>query len=254
MSERFSFIASAQPAAQVARKALIDRYGQHEDSAVQVILGGDGKLLHAMRAAGLNSGKRFYGLNYGSVGFLMNPAKAEGDLPARIARARTVCVRPLRLTAVTAGGTTIEDYAINEVSMLRRTPLTAKLAIEVDGVPRLESLVCDGLLLATSAGSTAYNLSVGGPIIPLSGEVVSLMPISPYRPRRWRGALLPSTSVVRIGNLFAKDRSISLAADYKDLGEVAEVTIVQDCDRGFDLLFDEGHDLGERIMAEQFMP
>ncbi len=192
-----------------------------------------------------------YGMNRGSFGFLMNEYKPD-DLYERLAKAKTNIIHPLRMKAEMIYGGTGEALAINEVSIFRLSHQASKLSVAVDGKMQLNELVCDGLLIATPAGSTAYNFSVGGPILPINASLLALTPISPFRPRRWRGALLPSSASVTVEVLEAEKRPMSAVADHTEIRNVVKVNISEDREIGIQLLFDPGHELGDRIMAEQF--
>lgn len=237
-----------------ALAALKKLYGQStpQKSDVIVALGGDGTLLQALHKYHKLS-KPFYGMNRGSVGFLLNPYNAKNLLKA-LEHAHGVQLQPLRMRAKTRGGKTVEALAFNEVSLLRQEQSAAKIGIAVDDVERLPELVCDGILLATPAGSTAYNLSAHGPIIPLSANVLALTPISAFRPRRWRGALLPRGMKVRFEVLDAAKRPVSASADSFEVRDVAQVDVSESTGAGVTLLFDPGHNLEERILKEQFLP
>lgn len=216
-----------------------------------VVLGGDGTMLEALhKYAGI--GKPFYGMNFGSVGFLMNPFK-DDHLDMRLAKASRVEIHPLRMRAIDRAGKTHEAVAFNEVSLLRETRQAAKLKIMVDETERLTELVSDGILLSTPAGSTAYNLSAQGPILPLSANVLALTPISAFRPRRWRGALLPCHRTVHIDVLEADKRPVSVTADSQEFRDIKSVSIHQSDKIGCTLLFDPDHHLEERILKEQFL-
>jgi len=248
------FAAAETDEAQDALRRLIDQYGQStaKQADVLVALGGDGFMLETLHG---EAGRRVpvYGMNRGSVGFLMN-AYREDDLIARLARAVAVSVHPLVMRAETVTGQKIEAIAINEVSLLRQTRQTAKIRICIDGVERMAELVCDGVLVATPAGSTAYNLSAHGPIIPIGSGVLALTPISAFRPRRWRGALLPQNVSVQFDVQEAKKRPVSAVADSTEVRDVARVTVSQNDGIKFTLLFDPEHNLEERILKEQFLP
>jgi NAD+ kinase len=250
--ECLSFIAAATPEAEAARAELAEIYGDcGPDSAdVVVALGGDGLMLQTLhRFMGQN--KPIYGMNRGSVGFLMNDFRIEG-LRERLAAAHASIVRPLIMTARDAAGKQHTARAINEVSMLRQIYQAAKLRIVIDGQERLGELIADGLLVATPAGSTAYNLSANGPILPLDSRMMALTPISAFRPRRWRGALLPDKVKVRIDVLESKKRPVAAVADHTEFRNVCSVEIAMDHDTGLVLLHDPGHSLEERILREQF--
>lgn len=250
--ERAHFVASPTPPAQAAREALERRYGGADlDRAdVVVVLGGDGFMLEALHRF-LGTGLPLFGMNRGTVGFLMNEYREEALLE-RIQAADRAHLHPLRMVATTTAGDRHEVRAFNEVSLLRQTRQAAKLALGVDGVVRLEELVCDGVLVATAAGSTAYNLSASGPIIPLRAPLLALTPISPFRPRRWRGALIPSSSWVHARVLDGSKRPVSAAGDHAEVRDVTEVEVWQDGAAEVLVLFDPGRDLHERILGEQF--
>jgi NAD+ kinase len=249
---RIAFTASDRPEAQEARARLAQRYGDAPiaDAEVIVALGGDGFMLETFHAY-MASGLPVYGMNRGSVGFLMNDY-AEDGLPERIAAAEKAVIHPLRMEAVDADGASHKALAINEVSLLRQTRQVAKLRILIDGKLRLAELSCDGALVSTPAGSTAYNLSAHGPIIPLDARVLALTPISAFRPRRWRGALLPHTAKVAFEILEADKRPVSAVADNFEVRDVVEVKIAEDREISLHMLFDEGRSLEERVLAEQF--
>lgn len=238
---------------QNALDLLTRAYGQCEvdEADTIVVLGGDGTMLKAMHAL-YEKGKPLYGMNLGSVGFLMNPNK-EDNLLERIQNAQKVELHPLRMEATTQRAETIQALAFNEVSLLREHNQTAKIAVSVDGIERLPELVCDGVLVATPAGSTAYNLSAHGPILPLSANILALTPISAFRPRRWRGALLPSEARLRFDILESTKRPVSAAADSTEVRDVMQVDVWQSRSIGLTLLFDPDHHLGERILKEQFV-
>jgi len=249
---RLAFVASERPEAQAARAALAARYGDHrpEDAQVIVALGGDGFMLETLHDT-LATSKPIYGMNQGSVGFLLNDY-LEDALLERINAAERAVIHPLAMTAIDHQGRVRRALAINEVSLLRQTHQTAKLRLSIDGKVRMEELVCDGVLLATPAGSTAYNLSAHGPIIPLGARVLALTPISAFRPRRWRGALLHHTAEVRIEVLEAEKRPVAAVADSDETRHVLEVSIVEDRTKNLVILFDAGRSLEERALAEQF--
>ncbi len=232
-------------------RARYDRTGP-EDADIIIALGGDGFMLETLHRY-LHRGVPIYGMNCGTVGFLMN-AYGEDDLPARLARAEPVVLHPLSMTAHAAADGTTAALAINEVSLLRQGRQAAKLRIGIDGVVRLEELVCDGLLLSTPAGSTAYNLSAHGPIVPMGSALLPLTPISAFRPRRWRGALLPNSARVTIEVLETDKRPVSATADFTEVRNVSRVEIHEDSSISLRLLFDPEHNLEERIVKEQFQP
>jgi len=249
---RIAFTASERPEAQEARAALVARYGDADADAAEVIvaLGGDGFMLETLHAR-LLSRRPVYGMNRGSVGFLMNEY-SEDDLLERIDAAERAVIHPLSMTAVDTHGQTHEALAFNEVSLLRQTRQTAKLGIAIDGKVRLSELSCDGALVSTPAGSTAYNLSAHGPIIPLDANVLALTPISAFRPRRWRGALLAHTARVRFEILEADKRPVSAVADNFEVRDVVSVDIAEKRNISLTMLFDAGRSLEERVLAEQF--
>lgn len=249
---RIALIASETEEANEARSRLAARYDVVEPHEADVIvaLGGDGLMLQCLHRF-MNSGKPIYGMNRGSVGFLMNEYSEE-RLPERLAAAHRTPIRPLRMRAITIDGTEHEALAINEVSMLREIHQAAKLRISVDGKVRLSELICDGLLVATPAGSTAYNLSAQGPIIPIEARLLALTPISPFRPRRWRGALLPKSARVTLEVLEASRRPVSATADNAEVRDVVRVEVISDPTIEHTLLFDPGHGLEERLIREQF--
>ncbi|WP_295187243.1 NAD kinase [uncultured Brevundimonas sp.] len=251
-SPRFAFVASDRPEAQAARKALIARYGAvpEDEADVIVALGGDGQMLETLHG-NLRQRTPVYGMNRGSVGFLMNDYDENGLLE-RIATAERTVIHPLQMDAWTESGEVHTGLAINEVSLLRQTRQSAKLRITVDERVRLEELSCDGCLVATPAGSTAYNLSAHGPIIPLDARILALTPISAFRPRRWRGALLSHGAKVRFEVLEADKRPVSATADNFEVRRVARVEVRERRDVTLTMLFDAGRSFDERVMAEQF--
>ncbi|HEX6956558.1 MAG TPA: NAD kinase [Ferrovibrio sp.] len=250
---KIAFVAAQGEAAESACNRLIARYGNvaPEEAEVIVALGGDGFMLQSLhRYMTLN--KPIYGMNQGTVGFLMNEYD-EDELPARLASANAAVLHPLRMRAVKEGGVEQEALAINEVSLLRQTRQIAKLRISIDGRVRVDELAGDGVLIATPAGSTAYNLSAHGPILPLTAGVLALTPISAFRPRRWRGALLSRTATVRFEVLDYFKRPVSATADFNEVRDVVEVIVKEAPEISLRLLFDAGHDLEERILNEQFI-
>jgi NAD+ kinase len=249
---RIAFTASERSDAQEARARLAHRYGDTpiEQAEVIVALGGDGFMLETFHDH-MATGLPIYGMNRGSVGFLMNDYNEDG-LVERIAAAERAVIRPLRMTAGDIHGQTHVALAINEVSLLRETRQTAKLRISIDGRPRLQELICDGAMVATPAGSTAYNLSAHGPIIPIGAQVLGLTPISAFRPRRWRGALLPHTAKVTFEVLDPEKRPVSAVADNVEVRRVARVHVAEDRNQPLIMLFDAGRSLEERVLTEQF--
>ena len=247
-------LSSGTDVADAAESLLRRRYqfAGEKDAATLVALGGDGFLLqtlHRMLEEGCT--KPVFGMNRGTVGFLMNDWRIDA-LPERIAAAKAIRVAPLEMTATTVGGATFTYAAINEVSLLRETRQTAKIEISVNGRVALPELACDGVLVATPAGSTAYNLSARGPILPLQAKMLALTPISPFRPRRWSGAILPDDTAVSFRILEAEHRPVSAVADQIEVRDVARVEIRLDRERSLTLLFDPEHALDERIAMEQF--
>ncbi len=252
---RLALVASDDPRAQEAAAALAGVHDWVQPGAAEalVVLGGDGYMLHVLhRMLDLDAVMPVYGLNHGTVGFLMNKAKSSRTIGERVARARPVAVRPLEMTAMTNGGSQHSYYAINEVSLLRETRQTAKLEVRVNGKVRMPELACDGVLVATPAGSSAYNLSANGPILPLGCQMLALTPISPFRPRRWRGAILPDKAQVAFRVLEPEKRPVAVVADQKEVRDIKEVRIAIAKERELTLLFDPGSSLDERIFAEQF--
>ena len=250
--QKLAFVASDRPEAQEVRARLAAQYGEvaEADADVIVALGGDGFMLETLHR-NLASRTPIYGMNQGSVGFLMNEYNEEG-LIERINAAELAVIYPLAMTTRDAHGRTEKALAINEVSLLRQTRQTAKLSISIDGKVRMAELFCDGVMVATPAGSTAYNLSAHGPIIPLDARVLALTPISAFRPRRWRGALLPHRAHVKFEVLEAEKRPVSAVADNFEVRDVIEVTVAEDRNRRLHMLFDAGRSLEERVLAEQF--
>ncbi len=248
-----ALLASDHPGAREAVVELEDRYGRVslERADVLVVLGGDGFMLHTLHEhAELDL--PVFGMRLGEVGFLMNRYAPE-DLPERIAAARPVVLNPLRMCCETVDGERFEALAFNEVSLLRQINQAAHIRIVVNGRERLERLVADGVLVATAAGSTAYNLSAHGPILPLGTEAVVLTPISPFRPRRWQGAILPAKAEIELEVLQPKRRPVSATADYDEVRDVGRVRVSLDRNIGPRLLFDPEHSLEERILKEQFL-
>lgn len=249
---RISFAAATTVLAQESMSRLVEAYGNcdAETSDVVVALGGDGFMLETLHRF-LGRKVPVYGMNCGSVGFMMNPF-SEADLVTRLSRAQEAVLHPLRMSAVTSTGRVEEALALNEVSLLRELRQAAKIRITVDGRVRLQELICDGVLVSTPAGSTAYNLSAHGPIVPLSANLLPLTPISAFRPRRWRGALLPSGADVLFEVLEADKRPVAAVADAKEVRDVVSVAVCEDRSVQATILFDPDQGLSERIIAEQF--
>ncbi len=258
MSMKIAIISSDTDDAQKAFFELSERYDTVpiEDADVIVALGGDGFMLQTLRDVILENGHAqstpIFGMNRGTVGFLMNEYRTE-NLLERLEKAEPQCLHPLKMTAKDGQGKTHEHFAINEVSLLRETRQAAKIRVSVDDKVRLDELVADGVLVATPAGSTAYNLSAHGPIIPLGTGLLALTPISAFRPRRWRGALLPHEAHVTFDILEAEKRPVSAVADQMEVRNVTCVCIEEDRSKKLNVLFDPGHDLAERILLEQFI-
>jgi NAD+ kinase len=250
--QRIAFLASSSPVAQAALTEMVALYGQHAvaEADVVVALGGDGFMLQCLHETKLTE-VPVYGMNRGTIGFLMNGYGAE-DLPARLSAAEEAVINPLEMHAKCADGSETVQLAINEVSLLRAGPQAAKLRISVDGKVRLEELVCDGVLLATPAGSTAYNYSAHGPILPIGSDVLALTPMAAFRPRRWRGALLPKGVVVRFDVLEHEKRPVRADADSRPVPDVIAVEIRSKPEIRHHILFDPGHGLEERLIVEQF--
>ena len=251
---RIAFVAAPTQLARECLDRLVERHANAPSAEAEVIvaLGGDGfmlETLHGLLATGRST--PVYGMNCGSVGFMMN-AFDEADVPARVARAQSALLHPLRMRTVAEGGAVAEALAYNEVALLRQLRQAAKIRITVDGRVRLAELICDGVLVATPAGSTAYNLSAHGPIVPLSANLLPLTPISAFRPRRWRGALLPSTAEVMFEVLERDKRPVAAVADFTEIRDVASVAVSEDRSVTATVLFDPDQGLSERIIAEQF--
>ncbi len=250
---KIAFVASDSDEAEEARQRLETRYAAVSPRQADVIvaLGGDGFMLETLHRY-LDRSVPIYGMNCGTVGFLMN-AFGEDDLPARLAAAEIGTLRPLRATVVNNNGDTREALAINEVSLFRQSRQAAKIRISVDGVLRMPELICDGVLVASPAGSTAYNLSAHGPIVPIGSPLLALTPISAFRPRRWRGALLPNSAQIRFEVLDGDKRPVSATADFTEMRDIVDVSVRQDDSVALHLLFDPEHKLEERIIKEQFL-
>lgn len=249
---RISFITNNTQPADAAAERLRTRYGEHglDHADVVVALGGDGLMLQTLHKV-MGRDVPVYGMNFGSVGFMMNDFSEEG-LTGRLDAAQETQIYPLAMTVLDATGRMQSALAINEVSLFRSTYQAAKLQILVDGEVRLDELICDGALLSTPAGSTAYNLSAHGPILPIEAPLLALTPISPFRPRRWRGAILSNRAVVKFVTREADKRPVSAVADNAEFKNVREVTVREDRSHGVTLLFDPGTSLEERVLSEQF--
>lgn len=253
-TEQFTlaFISADNPDACEAAARLVALYGEVplEQADIVVALGGDGFMLQAIHE-NMDSGRSIYGMNRGTVGFLMNEY-CETDLHERIAAATAETIRPLVMEARTVCGNTISARAINEVSLFRQSAQAAKIRIAIDGKTRLDELVCDGMMVATPAGSTAYNLSAHGPILPLDAPLLALTPVSPFRPRRWRGALIPNRSTVEFQILESDKRPVNAVADHAEVKSVVAVSVRESRNSTVTLLYDASHSWDERILAEQF--
>ena len=250
--EKIAFVASDTNEAQEALQTLTKRYGNAStaDADAIVALGGDGLMLQTMHRH-LNSRIPIYGMNRGSVGFLLNDYRENG-LKERLKAADVSVIHPLRMTAYDMHGAKHEALAINEVSLFRQIYQAAKLKITVDATTRMEELICDGVLVSTPAGSTAYNLSAHGPILPINAPLLAMTPISPFRPRRWRGALLPNDANVTIEVLEPDKRPVSAVADHTEFRDVVKVEVKEESGTDILMMFDPGHTLAERILSEQF--
>ena len=250
---RIAFVAADSEEARQALKELESRYPHvpEEEADVIVALGGDGLILHTMHRI-LGTRKAIFGMNRGSVGFLMNDYSPD-NLLDRLRQAEVTEIHPLRMLAEDVNGNDHVALAFNEVSLFRQTHQAAKLRIIIDGKVRMKELICDGIIIATPAGSTAYNLSAHGPILPIGAPLLALTPISPFRPRRWKGAILPKDAHVRIEVLEAKKRPVAAVADNREYRNVKWVEVVQDESVSARLMFDPGHSLAERIINEQFV-
>ena len=253
MTRRIAFLASGTDDSSSALQALEAAHGRcsPEDADIIVALGGDGFMLQTLHRHGA-LGKPVFGMKLGTVGFLMNHYRSD-DLLERLERAEPAVLRPLAMEAQTEAGNSTTSLAFNEVSLLRQTKQAAHVRVLLNGVTKIEELVCDGVLVSTTAGSTAYNLSAHGPILPLGSQLLALTPISPFRPRRWRGAILPAITEVKFEILDPYKRPVSATADSHEVRDVVEVAIRESTDRTVTLLFDPEHNLEERILAEQFV-
>jgi len=253
-NKKIAFVAAENPEAVQAEDYLKARY-QHvnpEDAEIIVALGGDGFMLHTLHEY-KSDNVAFYGMNRGSIGFLMNAYEPD-VLMDRLENAEPVDLHPLQMSVTCTDGSIQAASAINEVSLLRQTQQAAKIRIVINGVTRLEELICDGILVSTPAGSSAYNLSAHGPIVPIGSDILCVTPISAFRPRRWRGALLDHTAQVRFEMLEADKRPVSACADYTEIRDVVSVDVREDRDQSVRILFDKEHDLQERMIKEQFTP
>jgi NAD+ kinase len=254
LSKKIAFVSSHSPDAEKAVAALTAKYGSTdpEDADVIVALGGDGFMLEAIHR-NMALDVPIYGMNRGTVGFLLNEFN-EKDLMQRVENAHEEKLRPLHMRVTTDSGIQQDAYGFNEVSLLRQTRQAANLEVSIDGKVRIDRLICDGCLVATPAGSTAYNLSAHGPILPIGSGVLALTPISAFRPRRWQGAVLRQDAHIRLRVLDHYKRPVSAVADAHEVRNVADVEIRVDPDKEVTLMFDPNHNLEERILNEQFIP
>ena len=254
INNKIAFVASNSSDAQKALNDLSKRYPHvpPEEADIIVALGGDGFMLSILHDY-KEQLKPIYGMNRGSIGFLMNEYTPD-DLPDRLNRAEPVSIRPLQMHATTISGEVLDAIAINDISLFRETQQTAKIKITVDEIVRLQELICDGVLLCTPAGSTAYNLSAYGPIVPIGSDVLCLTPISAFRPRRWRGAILPNSATVKFEILESGKRPVSACADAFEVRDVVSIEVSLSETLRLTMLFDPEHDLEERILSEQFAP
>jgi NAD+ kinase len=252
-SYSIAFIASDAPEAKAAQRSLAKRYGNVRPAQATHILalGGDGLMLQTLHRYG-HTGKPIYGMNCGSVGFLMNDY-AEDNLPERLAQAEATVIHPLRMTSTNMQGQKRRAIAYNEASVWRQTYQAAKLAVTIDGKERLKELIADGLLVSTPAGSTAYNLSAHGPILPINSRLLAVTPLSPFRPRRWRGAILPHDAKIALSVREPDKRPVAAVADHTEFRNVRSVLIAEDPSIAATLLFDRGSNLSERVLSEQFL-
>lgn len=250
--KKFFYITSGTEESESAAESLRNLYGESpvEEADALIVLGGDGVMLQALHDH-MNQSRPIFGMHRGSVGFLMNEYN-DKDLPARVAAAHAETIRPLEMIAESRESGTVRALAINEVSILRQSYQAAKIRISIDDKVRLEELICDGLMVATPAGSTAYNFSAQGPILPLDSPLLALTPVSPFRPRRWRGALLPKSVTVRMDILEVDKRPVNAVADHTEVKSVTSVIVREDTQNSVTLLFDEEHTWDERILNEQF--
>ncbi len=249
---KFHFISSNTSEATKAKEEYINSYNQTEPSLADIIIpiGGDGILLKSLHDFNkLN--KPFFGINYGSVGFLMNSASNK-DLKALIKNSKSTDLKPLKMTAIDEENKIYDSIAYNEVSLMRQSHQASKFQIKINDTTRMNELICDGVLVSTSAGSTAYNLSAHGSILPLDSKLLALTPISAFRPRRWRGALLSEKNIIKVKVINFKDRKVSVTADNIEFRNIKEVTIRSSQDKNCKILFDNNHSIEDKILNEQF--
>lgn len=253
MKNSFCFLASDRPLSQEVLSDYIDQYGQCSPEMAQffIVLGGDGFMLQQLQKYG-HFNKPFYGIHYGTIGFLMNQTTVH-DLAYHIKEAQMTTLYPLKMTIIDWQDNHHTLYAFNEISLLRQSAMAAHIRIIIDEIERLDCLMCDGILVATPAGSTAYNLSAHGPIIPIGTKLLAMTPISPFRPRRWRGALLPDTARIKVEILSPELRPVNASADAQLIENVKSIEVHQKLSMSYQLLFNPGHNLEERILQEQFL-
>jgi NAD+ kinase len=249
---KVTFVSSNTPEAMAARDTLAEKHGDAglDNASIIVALGGDGLMLETLHRV-MDRNVPVYGMNFGSVGFLMNEYRTDA-LEVRLRAAMPTTIHPLAMRVKTGSGQTSEALALNEVSLYRSSYQAAKIRIAIDGETRLDELICDGVIVATPAGSTAYNLSAHGPILPITAPLLALTPISPFRPRRWRGAILSNRAHLTFSTLEPEKRPVSAVADNVEFDDVLEVTVREDRSHAVTLLFDPGHGLDERVLVEQF--
>ena len=249
---KFHFLSSDNPQAKEAKKRLIEKYGQNtaENSDYIIPIGGDGLLLKSLHNLN-NLDKPFFGINFGSIGFLMNNI-IDKDLNDKVSSSKKSYFKPLKMKATSVDNEIFEAYAYNEVSLMRQTHLASKIKIKINDQIKMEELICDGVLVSTSAGSTAYNLSAHGSILPLDSNILALTPISAFRPRRWRGALLSETNKIEFKLLDSKDRSSSVTADNVEFRNIDKVNIESSNENKCTVLFDSKHSIEDKILNEQF--
>ena len=251
--KKISFISSKASLAKKSLKQLKKKYKNFkpEDADIIIALGGDGTILETFHKF-LQERKLIYGMNRGHVGFLMNQYSEE-SLISRIEQANSTRLYPLKIRTFDVSGNIKECLAFNDVSLIRKTRQIAKISIKINNIEKIKNLLCDGCLISTPAGSTAYNLSLRGPVVPVGAELLALTPISPYRPRRWRGALLPNSVKITLTALETKKRPVRAEADFFEVNDIKKIEVTLDKKNYINLLFDKGHDLEERIINEQFI-
>lgn len=249
---KFHFISSNTSEAIKAKKEYIDTYNQTAPELADIIIpiGGDGILLKSLHDFN-ELDKPFFGINYGSVGFLMN-SSSNKDLNTVVKNSKSTDLKPLKMTAVDEDNKIYDSIAYNEVSLMRQSHQASKFQIKINDTTRMNELICDGVLVSTSAGSTAYNLSAHGSILPLDSKLLALTPISAFRPRRWRGALLSEKNIIKVNVINFKDRKVSVTADNIEFRNIKEVTIQSSKDKNCKILFDKDHSIEDKILNEQF--